>query len=453
MDLSLVLVFVFVFLVSIWFTRKRQNLPPGPRTVPWLGSIGLMQKLRKSKKRPHEVFFEESKRYGDIWCFFIGKQPYIVLNGYDIIHEAIALRDFGVGKTSIEEKVAAEVDELTRVIQGWEGRPGKLNPELQNVVANVILGIVFGKRYDYDDPEFADVQQLTNTVVSGSGPISTTNVFPRFIARLFNKKEDVIMNKRREAFQQMGDYIMSQIKEHESSFDENSIRDFVDIYLRSQKHGSEDERKHITMGNMFRVIFDLFLAGSETTYATLDWAFLQMIRNPEVQTRCQEEIAQVIGERAVKYADKDKLTYVNATIMEIHRMGNIVPLNVAHRATEAATLGCYDIPKNAIILPSIYSASMDSRKWSQPETFNPDRFLSENKKLQKEDSLIPFSVGPRTCLGEPLARMELFLVFTNLLQRFTFSPERQGALPSLEARPNQITNMPSAYSLVARPRS
>lgn len=88
MDLSLVLVFTIVFLVSVLLTRKRWNLPPGYIGLPVVGSISLLRKLRQGKK-PHLVFYEESKRLGNVYCWYMGDQLVVILSGYDVVHEAL----------------------------------------------------------------------------------------------------------------------------------------------------------------------------------------------------------------------------------------------------------------------------------------------------------------------------------------------------------------------------
>lgn len=88
MDISLVLVFTIVFLVSVLLTRKRRNLPPGYNGLPVVGSISLLRKLRQGKK-PHLVFYEESKRLGNVYRWYMGDQLAVVLSGYDVVHEAL----------------------------------------------------------------------------------------------------------------------------------------------------------------------------------------------------------------------------------------------------------------------------------------------------------------------------------------------------------------------------
>ncbi|KAF3691118.1 Cytochrome P450 2J2 [Channa argus] len=125
------------------------------------------------------------------------------------------------------------------------------------------------------------------------------------------------------------------------------------------------------------------------------------------------------------------MPYTDAVIHEIQRMGDIVPLNLFRTVNKDTLLGKYTIPKGTTILPTLSSVLHDESMWETPHSFNPQHFLNQDGKFRKREAFLPFSAGKRVCLGEQLARMELFLFFTSLLQRFSFSPP-PGEQPSLE---------------------
>ncbi|XP_059197220.1 cytochrome P450 2K1-like [Centropristis striata] len=129
--------------------------------------------------------------------------------------------------------------------------------------------------------------------------------------------------------------------------------------------------------------------------------------------KVQAEIDRVIGQ--------SRLPYTDAVIHEVQRMGNIVPLNGLRLAAEDTTLGSYFIPKGTIVMPMLTSVMFDKTEWETPDTFNPGHFLDAEGKFVKREALLPFSAGKRVCLGEGLAKMELFLFLVGLLQKFSFS--------------------------------
>ncbi|XP_054870662.1 cytochrome P450 2D17-like [Amphiprion ocellaris] len=148
--------------------------------------------------------------------------------------------------------------------------------------------------------------------------------------------------------------------------------------------------------------------------------------------------------------DRENLPYTNAVIHEIQRYGNIVPLNVSHMASRDTTLDKYTIPKGTVIMASLHSVLNDESMWETPHSFNPQHFLDQDGEFRKREAFLPFSAGKRVCLGEQLARMELFLFFTSLLQRFSFSAPA-GEKPSLEYTMGGIRS-PRPYRLCATPR-
>uniref|UniRef100_A0A3Q0R2P7 Uncharacterized protein n=1 Tax=Amphilophus citrinellus TaxID=61819 RepID=A0A3Q0R2P7_AMPCI len=148
--------------------------------------------------------------------------------------------------------------------------------------------------------------------------------------------------------------------------------------------------------------------------------------------------------------DRENMPFTDAVIHEIQRMANIVPLNVVHMANRNTTLDKYSIPKGTMIMPTLHSVLHDESIWETPHLFNPQHFLDQDGKFRKRDAFIPFSAGKRVCLGEQLARMELFLFFTSLLQRFSLSAPA-GEKPSLEFKLGG-TRCPKPYPLCAAPR-
>uniref|UniRef100_A0A667Y3B9 Uncharacterized protein n=1 Tax=Myripristis murdjan TaxID=586833 RepID=A0A667Y3B9_9TELE len=113
--------------------------------------------------------------------------------------------------------------------------------------------------------------------------------------------------------------------------------------------------------------------------------------------------------------DRANLPYTDAVIHEVQRIGNIVPLSLPHSTNKNIQLGDYTVPKGVVIIPNLTSVLFDKREWETPYTFNPGHFLNEEGK-----ECFSFT-GKRVCLGENLARMEIFLFFTSFMQQFTFS--------------------------------
>ena len=201
--------------------------------------------------------------------------------------------------------------------------------------------------------------------------------------------------------------------------------------------------------NLRMVVIDLFTAGILTTSTTLSWALLLMILHPDVQRRVQQEIDEVIGQvRHPEMADQAHMPYTNAVIHEVQRFGDIVPLHLPRITSRDIEVQDFLIPKGTILLPNMSSVHMDDTVWEKPLRFHPEHFLDAQGHFVKHEAFITFSAGRRSCLGEPLARMELFLFFTCLLQRFSFSVPDGQPQPS-DHRVFSIMVAPSPYQLCA----
>uniref|UniRef100_A0A914Z319 Cytochrome P450 n=1 Tax=Panagrolaimus superbus TaxID=310955 RepID=A0A914Z319_9BILA len=187
----------------------------------------------------------------------------------------------------------------------------------------------------------------------------------------------------------------------------------------------------------------------ETTVTTAKWGILMLMLHPEAAQRAQEELDQ-LPERIV-LSDKTHLIYVNALINEIQRTANILPINLLRAVAEDIEIDGYRFPAGSMVLPQISITMNDPGNFENPEKFLPERFIDENNNLKKVETLIPFSIGKRQCLGESLARAELFLIFANLLRNFDFICPDPGNPPSLE-RVYGLTVSPKPYLCVIKKR-
>ncbi|XP_062240948.1 vitamin D 25-hydroxylase isoform X2 [Platichthys flesus] len=164
--------------------------------------------------------------------------------------------------------------------------------------------------------------------------------------------------------------------------------------------------------------------------------------------RVHREIDSVLSNgRAPTLEDKQKMPFVEAVLHEILRFCNIVPLGIFRATSQDAKVKGYSIPKGTMVITNLYSVHFDEKYWNDPGVFLPERFLDSNGNFVRREAFLPFSLGKRCCLGEQLARMEMFLFFTTLLQRFhlQFPP---GSVPSLTPKLG-MTLQPKPYSICA----
>lgn len=220
------------------------------------------------------------------------------------------------------------------------------------------------------------------------------------------------------------------INEHKEGFDEENIRDVIDEFLKHMKHKEHDSFHD---RQLLQFIRDLFVAGSETTSSTLRWSFLCLALYPHFQEKLFKEITNVIGESGTPSMNhRDKMPYMRAFIHEIMRHRTLVIVAIPHRTTENVSLAGYRIPKNTAVVPNIWAVHNNPEYFVNPSKFEPERFLDEEGKFVTDPHVIPFSIGPRYCLGEQLARMEIFLFLTSIVQKFHIVADKEKPLPSLD---------------------
>ncbi|KAF7295771.1 Cytochrome P450 [Mycena chlorophos] len=167
----------------------------------------------------------------------------------------------------------------------------------------------------------------------------------------------------------------------------------------------------------------IYTGGAHTTSSGLTTLLLLLSCNPAVQARIQAELDSVVGsERLVNSDDRASLPYLAAVIKEALRWAPPAPNGLRHATTQDDIYEGYFIPKHAIVMCDIWAITHDPEMYPDPFTFNPDRFLGESGKQQRDPYDFVFGFGRRVCPGRPLAEESIFLTISNLLAIFTLTP-------------------------------
>ncbi|KAM9134316.1 cytochrome P450 2H2-like [Pangshura tecta] len=383
------------------------------------------------------------------------------------------LRDFGMGKKSTEERILEEAHFLVERLKNTHGedqlyvcwklelksqlksfcfslwRPFDPTLFLNHAVSNVICSIVFGDRFDYEDEKFVTLINLVDEInkLQRSPWTALYSCFPTFMDYVPGPHQRIFKH-----FEELRKFVLERVEMHRESLEPSCPRDFIDAFLIKVKQEQHNSQSEFTTESLLRRTLGLFFAGTGTTSDTLKHGLKLLMKYPEIEEKVHVEIDRVIGRsRSPCMADRSQMPYTDAVVHEIQRFVSLAPLGVPRAVNRDTHFRQYIIPKGTTIFPVLQSVLYDSKEFPNPEQFNPRHFLDENGAFKKSDFFMPFSIGKRSCLGEALARMQLFLLLTTILQNFTLKPliDRK----DIDITPMTLTsNAPKSYQLIVIPR-
>ncbi|XP_032087338.1 cytochrome P450 2F2-like [Thamnophis elegans] len=479
------LIVLSLLFLWFWMNQRPKGFPPGPRRLPLLGNL-----LQFIKKNPLKDFNQLGEKYGPVFSLYLGRTPVVFTHGFPSTKEVLVvkgtefagrasfpitdvlarkkglltltygeewkeqrrfssmhLRNFGVGRKSMEEKILEEATCLIQAFTKNMNEPFDPYELLDAAVANIMSTILFGKHFEYDD---SFLKTLLHRIHQNSrilaGPWALLyNEVPLVRSLPLPHQELFRVTKKIQAFHQQ------EIDEHKATMIPGEPRDFTDAYLeemqKPERKGSYFEEEQLLI-----LLSNLFVAGTETMASTLQWALLYLMAFPEIQEKCWKEIDTVVGNKAIlKYKDREKLPYTNAVIHEIQRVSNVASFGIPHAPIKDMQLFGYEIPKDTMVFVNIQSAHHDESQWKFPNEFNPSNFLNEEGEFVKPEAFLAFSAGPRVCLGENLARMELFLFFTSILRTFQLLWPDKSQAPDFTPHFG-VTQSPSPFTVLLKYR-
>ncbi|PIO30953.1 hypothetical protein AB205_0132330 [Aquarana catesbeiana] len=253
--------------------------------------------------------------------------------------------------------------------------------------------------------------------------------------------------------QNLLDFVSERVKINQETLDPSDPRDYIDCFLIKMKQEGQNPSSEFNTKSLLLTVLQLFFAGTETVSSTLRHGLLILVHYPEIQDKLHHEIDEVIGvNRRPNIEDRSKMPYMDAVIHEIQRFSDVLPLNLPHASQQDIKFKGYNIPKGTDVYPMLYCALRDPSHFKTPHMFNPGHFLDENGSFKKQDAFIPFSTGKRVCAGEGLAKMELFLFFTTILQNFKLTSKMKFTDADISPKMTGFSNIPIPYELSFVPR-
>ncbi|OQV12035.1 Cytochrome P450 2J2 [Hypsibius exemplaris] len=492
--LEYILAGLLLILTIAWFTlgvKRSTTLPPGPPPRPIVGNLGRLR--GKSGKERYRTLAKLVDDYGKdgVATIYLGSQPVVFVTNFETLKTIVhsdemsgrptsvrdeffhrkgliftdgdeawkeqrrfalsTLRDFGMGKTWLQDLVIEEAVELVEDIKNANGKPVNPIQYLTPSISNVICAISYGQRFSHKDANFQRLTSLVGQNVTLAATNQLVEYFPFLRMIPFSK-----FRARYLAWQaNVGDltaFFDTLVEQHQQSLHDGEPRDYLHAFMLEAEKQKDNAKSTFSSDQLLRSVLNLFGAGTETTATTLAWAILYLLDKPDVYDKVQKEIDGVIGDGQYPTMEvKDRLPYTQATIFEVQRLGNLVAI-VGRRAMADVTLNGFKIPAGTNIFPLLTAVHEDAKYFPDPLAFKPERFLDDSGNLRsKIDGFIPFSIGKRFCLGESLAKMELYIFFTSLVKHFRFRLPH-GATINTDDSILGIVNSPKPYNVIFEAR-
>ncbi|XP_006866545.1 PREDICTED: cytochrome P450 1A2-like [Chrysochloris asiatica] len=463
-----------IFCLIFWVVRawkpqvpKGLKSPPGPWGWPLIGNVLTLG------KNPHLVLTQLSQWYGDVMQVHIGQTPVLVLSGLDTIRQALvrqaddfkgrpdlysftlitdgqgmtfnpdsgpvwaarrrlaqnALNTFSIASDPasssscyLEEHVNKEAEVLLNKLQELMAGAGCFDPYSPVVVsvANVIGAMCFGQHFPQASEELLNLIENSHEFVETATSGNPVDFFP-FLRYLPNPA----LLRFKDFNQRFLRFLQKTVQEHYQDFDKNSVQDITGALFKHSEKGFRSSSGLIPQEKIVNLVNDIFGAGFDTVTTAISWSLLYLVTKPEIQKKIQKELDTVIGRaRRPRLSDRSELPYLEAFILELFRHSSFVPFTIPHSTTKNTTLNGFFIPKERCVFVNQWQVNHDQKLWGDPFEFRPERFLTAkdntiNKNLSEKVML--FGMGKRRCIGEVLAKWEIFLFLAILLQRLEFS--------------------------------
>ncbi|VFQ68844.1 unnamed protein product [Cuscuta campestris] len=496
MSLPLLLLLPVFLLLAAYklYYRLRFKLPPGPRPLPVVGNLYDIKPVR------FRHFAEWAEEFGPIFSLYFGSRLNVVVTTAELAKEVLKENDqsladrfrtrsasnlsrngadliwadYGPHYVKVRKLCNLELftpkrleslrpireDEVTAMVEsifrdctkpGKSGESMLMRDYLGAVAFNNITRLTFGKRFMSGEGEVDEQGKEFKGIVSNGIKIGAKLPMGEYVPWLrwaFRVDDEALQSQASRR-----DRLTRRIMEEHTLARKttgDTKQHFVDALLTLQK------QYDLTDDTVIGLLWDMITAGMDTTTISAEWAMAELVKNPRVQQKAQEELDRVLGhDRIMTESDFSNLPYLQCVAKEALRLHPPTPLMLPHKASAHVKLGGYDVPKGSIVHVNVWAVARDPSVWRDPHEFRPERFLEEDVDMKGHDyRLLPFGAGRRVCPGAQLAINLVTSMLGHLLHHFTWSPPRGVKAEEIDMTesPGMVTYMKTPLQAVATPR-
>ncbi|KAL4568675.1 hypothetical protein LXL04_024290 [Taraxacum kok-saghyz] len=449
---------LFYALVRVTLTvlgiGKPKNLPPGPTPLPIIGNLHLLG------DQPHQSLAKLAKIHGPIMFLKLGRTSALVISSAAAAKEVLQKQDLAFSSRHIPDAVTAHNQFLYSVVwlpvsTQWRTLRRILNTHIfsnnsldanqhlrrqkvEKLVAycrkacqteepvnisraafrttlNLLSNTLFSKDLtDPDEDSGKEFKELVGNIMVEAGKPNLVDFFP-----VLKKIDPQGIRRRMTHYFGNALEIFEALIEKRLVISESKQDDLLDVCLKiNLENPDEINRTHIKS-----LFLDLFVAGTDTTSNSLEWAMAELLCNPHIMTKAKKELEEVVGKaKIIEESDIQRLPYLQCIVKETLRIHPPVPFLIPRKTKTKVKLNGYIVPKGTQVLVNVWAIGRDSTLWNDALNFVPERFLTSGLDVRGRDfELIPFGAGRRICPGLPLAVRMLHVMLGSLLNSFNWN--------------------------------
>ncbi|CAN0908720.1 Geraniol 8-hydroxylase [Linum grandiflorum] len=442
-------------------SKTPAKLPPGPSRLPIIGN------LHNLGDKPHQSLTQLAKIHGPIMSLKLGQVTTIVASSPAIAKEILQKHDLVLSNRHLVQTfrscdhhefgvtvlpMGAKWRNLRKVCNTHLFTTQKLdsNRELRSktiegLIESVRCNASEGKAVDIGNAAFRTIfsamsmmvfsldltdeasqdamefKEVTRGIMDECGKPNLGDYFPFLVVMDLQGIQRRARRHFGKVLNLFGRIIEERLKNRKS---EGYVtgNDMLDTLLDINEENPEASMDSDVIKHLF---LDLFVAGTDTTSSTLEWAMVELLRNPDKFAKAKDELDEIIGKgNHLQESDISRLPYLQAIVKEVFRLHPALPLLVPRNAGSDVEICGFTVPKGAQIFINVWAMGRDPTIWDNPNAFMPERFMGSDIDVRGNSfELTPFGGGRRICLGLPLAMRMLHMVLGSLVHWFDWKLE------------------------------